>query len=100
MPMFMKMLNWKIGIENSFNVTTGSHNKYLKRFLSRDEMKRLQGIFPNGNYEDMWDKLFLTYDYFDELETEVSKYFNFACDKDETERVRDFLIKRRDTSVN
>ncbi len=58
MEMFMKMLNWKIGIRNGFNVTTGADNKYLKRFLPEDEMKRLQGIFPNGGYEDMWDKLY------------------------------------------
>lgn len=39
MDMFMKMLNWFIGIQNDFIVTTGSHNKYLKRFLSAAEMK-------------------------------------------------------------
>ncbi len=96
MEMFMKMLNWKIGIEHEFKVTTGAHNKYLKRFLSASEMKRLQGIFPNGEYEDMWDKLFLMYDYFDELETVVSEYFNFTCDKVEAKRVKDFLKMRRE----
>jgi hypothetical protein len=35
------------------------------------------------------------YDYFDELETEVAKHFSFTCDKNETKRVRDFLIKRK-----
>jgi aminoglycoside 6-adenylyltransferase len=95
MEMFMKMLKWKIGIEYKFNVTAGNHNKYLKRFLSENEMKRLQGIFPNGEYEDMWDKLFLMYDYFLELETEIAKYFDFVCDKDEIKRVRNFLKKRR-----
>lgn len=96
MEMFMKMLNWRIGIEHGFNINTGSHYKYLKRFLSSSEMKRLQGLFPNGEYEDMWNKLFLMYDYFNEMEIEVSTYFNFVCDKVETKRVKEFLIKRRD----
>lgn len=95
MGMLLKMLNWKIGLQNDFQVTTGGHYKYLKRFLSEAEMRRLQGIFPNGEYEDMWDKLFLMYDYFDELETEVAKHFDFACDKEETKRVREFLQRRR-----
>ena len=64
--------------------------------LSSSEMKRLQGLFPNGEYEDMWNKLFLMYDYFNEMEIEVSTYFNFVCDKVETKRVKEFLIKRRD----
>ena len=95
MKMFMKMLNWKIGLRYDFKVTSGGHNKYLKRFLTEEEMKRLQGIFPNADYEDIWDKLFLMYDYFDELESEVAKYFNFHCDKDETKKVRDFLVQRK-----
>ncbi|WP_234119371.1 aminoglycoside 6-adenylyltransferase [Clostridium hydrogenum] len=95
MKMFMKMLNWEIGIQHQFNVTTGSSNKYLKRFLSETEMKRLQNIFPNGEYEDIWNKLFLMYDYFSELESKVAIHFNFICDKNETKKVRDFLAKRR-----
>jgi aminoglycoside 6-adenylyltransferase len=96
MEMFMKMLNWKVGIDHGFNVTTGSHSKYLKRFLSDSEMRRLQGIFPSGEYEDMWDKLLLMYDYFNELEIEVSKHFMFSCDMVETNRIKEFLKKRRD----
>jgi aminoglycoside 6-adenylyltransferase len=91
----MKMLNWKIGIRYAFQVTTGAHHKYIKRFLSEDEMKRVQSIFPNGDYEDIWDKLFLIYDYFDELESEVAVHFNYACDKEETKRVREFLVQRK-----
>jgi aminoglycoside 6-adenylyltransferase len=95
MEMFMKMLNWKIGIEHGFEITTGYLNKYLKRFLSADEMSRFQGIFPNGKYEDMWDKLFLIYDYFHELEAAVAERFGFPYDRVERKRVRDFLEERR-----
>lgn len=95
MEMFMKMLNWKIGIKNDFRVTTGHYNKYLKRFLSADEMKQVQGIFPNGEYEDIWDKLFLMYDYFNELEIMVANHFNFPCNEIETKRVREFLEMRK-----
>lgn len=98
MPMFMKMLNWKIGMMHNFQITTGSHYKYLKRFLSKEEMIRLQGIFPNGQYEDMWEKLFLMYDYFDELEAEVAEHFHYPRDKQETKRVREFLEQRRSES--
>lgn len=95
MEMFMKMLNWRIGIEHNFSVTTGRYNKYLKRFISADEMKRVQGIFPNGEYEDMWDKLFMMYDYFHELEAVVAKHFDFSSNSVETNRVRAFLKERR-----
>lgn len=96
MDMFMKMLNWKVGILYGFNVSTGKFSKYLKRYLSDSEMKRLQGIFPNGEYKDIWDKLLIIYDYFHEIELVVAKHFGFSCDEFQSKRVRDFLIKRRD----
>ena len=42
MEMFMKMLNWRVGADHQFAVTTGSHCKYLKRFLSPEEMDRFR----------------------------------------------------------
>lgn len=95
MKMFMKMLNWTIGLHYDFKVTTGAHNKYLKRYLSDTDMKRVQEIFPDGSYTNIWDKLFLMYDYFHELEGEVAEYFHFICDKEESKRVREFLLNRK-----
>ncbi len=99
MEMFIKMLNWKIGIRYDFKVTTGGHSKYLKRYLTEEEMKRVQGIFPNGEYEDIWDKLFLMYDYFEELESEVAKHFNYFYDKEEAAKVHEFLLQRKSTKL-
>lgn len=95
MKMFIKMLNWKIGIEYEFNVSTGCHNKYLKRYLSNTEMDRLHTIFPNGTYEDIWEKLFTMYDFFHELEETVCNYFGFYGGKDEITRVRKYLEDRK-----
>lgn len=94
MNMFMKMLNWKIGIDHDFKVTTGAFSKYLKRFLSPEEMARLHDVFPNGTYEDIWEKLYLLYDYFAENAAFVAKHFGFVHDEKETIEVRAFLQER------
>ncbi len=96
MAMFMKMLNWKIGIDHNFEVTTGAFSKYLKRFLSAEEMERFQGIFPDGTYEDIWEKLYRMYDYFAENAAYVAKHFGFVNDEKETEEVRAFLQEREE----
>ena len=95
MDMFLKMLNWKVGIEHDFQVTTGANAKYLKKYLSEEEMRRFSGIFANGEYEDMWEKLFLFYDYFTELSVFVGGKLGFVVDLEETHNVRDFLELRR-----
>ncbi|WP_026527127.1 aminoglycoside 6-adenylyltransferase [Butyrivibrio sp. VCD2006] len=96
MDMFMKMINWKVGIDNDFKVTTGSNSKYLKNYLTDEEMNRFTGIFANGEYEDMWNKLFLMYDYFEELSIYVSEKLGFPLDLDESKNVRAFMVHRKE----
>ncbi len=95
MEMFIKMLNWKIGVENDFKVTTGNHSKYLKRFLPAEEMESFQGVFPNGTYEDIWSKLYVIYDFFAELASYVGEALGYQFDAKETEEVRAFLVERQ-----
>lgn len=94
MNMFLKMLNWKIGIDNDFKVSTGACCKYLKKYLSESEMARFQGIFANGEYGDMWFKLFMMYDYFAELARYVAMKLSFSFDEEETKKVKDFMHER------
>ena len=100
MGMFIKMLNWKIGVDNDFNVTTGDHSKYLKRFLTLEEMKRFHSVFPNGTYEDIWSKLYVIYDYFAEIAKYVGEALKYSFDAKETEEVRIFLSERQKQCVN
>ena len=95
MEMFIKMLNWKIGVDHDFQVTTGNHSKYLKRFLSAEEMERFHNVFPNGTYEDIWSKLYVIYDYFAELASYVGEALGYDFDAKETEEVRAFLLERQ-----
>lgn len=92
--MFMKMLDWKVAVDNNFSVTTGAHGKYLKRFLTDAEMERLRGTFPNGDYGDIWDKLLKRYDWFAELGEYVAEKLGYKFDSYETKRVRDFVLER------
>lgn len=95
-PMLIRMLDWKIGFRHAFQVSTGSYHKYLKQFLSEKEMERFQGIFPGGDFEDMWEKLFLMQDYFEELAREIAGYAGFFYDAKEGSRIREFQLRRRE----
>ncbi|MBP3198195.1 MAG: aminoglycoside 6-adenylyltransferase [Butyrivibrio sp.] len=95
MNMFLKMINWKIGIDNGFQVTTGACCKYLKNYLTEEEMTRFEGMFSKGDYEDMWEKLFLMYDFFEELSVCVAEKLGFSLDLEESKNVREFMVQRR-----
>lgn len=94
MDMFIKMLGFKTALDNGFSITLGSSSKYLKRYLTQDEMARFQNIFSDGSYQSMTEKLFLMYDYFSELAQYVGEKLGYAFDREETENVRAFIAKR------
>lgn len=96
MDMLMKMLNWKVAVDHDFRVTTGSHSKYLKRFLSEAEMNRFRFIFTNGETGDMTFKLFVMYDYFAELAQYVGEKLGYPFDKEESDNVKAFMKQRMD----
>ena len=95
MEMFIRMLNWKVALKHDFRITTGSGSKYLKKYLSEEEMERFSGVFPNGDYTDIWSKLFLIYDYFAENAEYVAENLKFNFASQETKNVRDFLMQRK-----
>lgn len=95
MEMFIKMLNWKVGLEHQFLVSTGSHGKYLQKYLSTDDWNRFQNIFPNAIYSEIWDKLFFMYDFFTELELTLGEKWGYQVDAREIEQVRCFMMERR-----
>ena len=94
MEMFIKMLGWRIGVEHSFDIVLGKHSKYLKNYLSEEEMNRFRSIFPNGEYEEIWKCLFVMYDYFEEITEYVAEKLGFLYDKDEAMKVREFMMDR------
>lgn len=100
MEMFIKMLEWKIGVDYNYDVVTGKHSKYLKKFLSEEEMERFRNIFSNGDYDDIWEKLILMYDFFVENAKYVAEKMNFSLDISEIVRVREFLLIRKKDYYN
>ncbi len=91
--MFHKMLAWEIGIDYDFKISVGKKNKYLKRYLSEEEMKRVMNVYPGGDFEEIKEKLFVMFDYFEELSQKVANHFGFEHKSDEANRVRSHVAK-------
>lgn len=91
---FLKMLNLKIAADHDFKSVTGNHYKYLKRYLSEEEIIRVQRVFPSGEYDDMWEKLFDLCDYFEEIAENLGKKMGYEYDAEEGKRVREFIRVR------
>lgn len=92
MDMLLKMLSWSLGIDHDFSLCIGKNYRYLKNYLSPEDMDILKGFLSKGEFQDMWDKLIKMLAYFKELSGKVACALKFAYDSRQAEQVRDYIL--------
>ncbi len=95
MEMLIKMLSWKAVLPYDFHASVGKCGKYFKRFLSKEEMERFQGLFPNGEYEDIWQKFLLSLTYFEELSSDVARELSFSKPKERSREIKQYSKEKK-----
>jgi len=80
-PMFMRLIEWKIGSENEFSVSFGKGGKFMSRFLAMDFYADVLKTYSNADAENNWMALFKMSELFEQLTGEVSVRLNFQIDK-------------------
>lgn len=90
-PQLVKMLNWKVGYENNFKVSTGKASKYLKDFLTEDIWQEFLKTYVDGNIDDIWEAVFIMCKLFNDLAKKMKDKFNYTYDLEEAENSYGFL---------
>ncbi len=90
-PMFMKMIEWKIGNENDFSVSFGKAGKFMYKYLTKDDYAKVLQTYSNFNIENNWKSLFIMTELFEQISTELSLKLRFQQDKEEQENITNYL---------
>jgi aminoglycoside 6-adenylyltransferase len=89
--MFLKMIEWYIGIKNDFAVTVGKAGRNMKKYISRQLYDKILFTYPDSNIENIWESLFEMTNLFDELASEIAGFLEFHYKKDEACKVKAYL---------
>ena len=87
----MQLLNWKIGYETNFKVSTGKAFKYIKAYLSDEIWNRFLKTYINGNIEDIWKSVFNMCDLFNDVALELEDKWGLTYNMEEAKASLDFL---------
>lgn len=87
----MQLLNWKVGYETHFQISTGKASKYIKEYLSDEIWKRLLQTYINGNIADIWRSVFAMCDLFNDVAFELEKKRGLAYNSEEATASYNFL---------
>ncbi|SCW83888.1 aminoglycoside 6-adenylyltransferase [Paenibacillus tianmuensis] len=90
-PMLIQMLEWQVGIQTDFSISTGKNGKYLEMYLSTESWHELLSTFPNATYEGAWQALFAMGDLFRRTAQDVANRLNYEYPLEDDQRVTAYL---------
>jgi len=90
-PMFMKIVEWYIGIETNFSISFGKGGKFMKQNLSTTQYDRILATYSDQQIENNWKSLFLMAELFRELAATVANKLNFQYNSDDEYNVMTYL---------
>ncbi|MFB7813495.1 aminoglycoside 6-adenylyltransferase [Paenibacillus chitinolyticus] len=89
--MLLKMLEWKVGMDTGFSLSIGKNGKFLKRYLDEESWNKLLSTYENGDYEQVWNALYVTGELFEPVALQVAVEFGYTYPAEEAEKIKPYL---------
>ncbi|WP_226581294.1 aminoglycoside 6-adenylyltransferase [Halobacillus litoralis] len=90
-----KMVEWWIGTQTNFQVSTGKVGNYFKKQLPESYWNQYKATYSNGDYENVWDSLFIAGELFRTLAKDVAEDLSFHYSTTEDENMTAYLKQVR-----
>ncbi len=93
------MINYYIGTQYGFNISTGKDGKYLKKYLSPEMYAQYAATYSGSDYADIWAAVNVMCDLFHTLALKVAAHFSFTYRQEEEEGMREYMRLVREEFV-
>jgi len=85
------MINYYIGVQHGFNLSTGKGGKYFKKYLPQEIYAQYEATYSGSNYTDIWAAIDAMCNLFHTLALTVAEHFNFTYRQEEEDGIREYL---------
>src|SRR5215203_6067040 len=89
--MFMKIIEWRVGVERNFSVNFGSHGRFLQRYVPAGFYAQVLSTYSDADAENIWKSIFIMADIFEETALNVAAQLGFTYNAEEGENVIKYL---------
>lgn len=90
-PMLRRLLEWKVGCEYDFQVSTGKAGKYLKNYLPEQIYSRYLATYTKADTQEIWNGVMEMCELFREIAGEVSERLGLIYDREEADNSLGYL---------
>ncbi|WP_197723891.1 aminoglycoside 6-adenylyltransferase [Methylomusa anaerophila] len=85
------MIEWYIGIQHGFNLSTGKNGKYFKQYLPPELYAQYAATYSGSNYTDIGTAVDVMCDLFHTIALAVAAHFDFIYRQEEEDGMREYL---------
>ena len=86
-----EMINYYIGVQHGFNLSTGKAGKYFKKYLPPELYTQYLATYSGSNYTDIWAAVDTMCNLFHTLALTVAEHFDFTYRQEEEDGIRQYL---------
>jgi aminoglycoside 6-adenylyltransferase len=90
-----KMIEWHIGLQHHWKVTTNKYGRSFKKYLDSETWKKLEATYEGSGIKENWDALFATTELFRELALILARELNYDYPQKTDSEIMAYLIKIR-----
>jgi aminoglycoside 6-adenylyltransferase len=91
-----EMVSWWVGIRHDFHVSTGKMGKYFKTYLPEPYWEMYKRTYADGDYERMWDAVFVACDLFRTFAKAVAAHFGYRYAENDDANMTAYLRRVRE----
>jgi len=85
------MINWYIGTQKGFNLSTGKDGKYFKNYLPPELFAQYAAAYSDSDYDNIRQSISVMCGLFHNLAVKVAEHFGFVYKQDEEDGIREYL---------
>ncbi|NLR58255.1 AadS family aminoglycoside 6-adenylyltransferase [Chitinophaga polysaccharea] len=89
------LIEWYIGSEHQWRVTTNKYGRFFKKYLSPALWKKIEKTFSGSSIADNWEALFAMADIVHELGTALSRKLDYPYPEEMENNIRKYLEDSR-----
>ena len=89
--MFLKIIEWYIGVETNFTISFGKSGKNIKEYVSPELYDKILSTYPDADKNNIWNALFIMIEIFSDLAKKIAMGLNFNYNSCEEQKVTQYL---------
>ncbi len=89
--MFLRMIEWHIGIETNFSVSFGKAGKFMEKYLNAEAFAQILATYPDSRIENIWKSLFIMTGLFSNYAKHVADTLQFRQNLEEQKNAEEYL---------